>query len=127
MEMGLPTEEPLQPDKPVKPVKPARHPDPDGEAWHAEARGRWRRAEQLRPDDPIAAFEPPALPSWSAPAHVRRELFGRYVVDRDTGVAHDVTHALETCGVDGIHRATFYHFESELPADELVDCACMEA
>lgn len=108
-------------------AKRKRHPDPDGEAWHAEARGRWRRAEELVPEEPITAYDAPALPAWSAPTHVRRELFGRYLVDRDTRTVHDVQHALEECGVDAIRNASFYHFESELPADELVDCACMGA
>jgi hypothetical protein len=126
MDMEQPTDE-LGLDQPVKPVKRARRPDLDGEAWNAEARGRWRRAEELVPDQPITAYDAPALPAWSAPAHVRRELFGRYLADRDTGVVHDVEHALEDCGVDAIVNATFYHFEIELPADEFVDCACMGA
>lgn len=127
MEMELPIEEPTQPEQPVRPARPQRRPDPAGQAWHAEARGRWRRAEELAPEDPVSAFTAPALPAWSGPAHVRRELFGRYVVDRETGTVHDVQHALEECGVDAIRNATFYHFESELPANDLVDCVCMGA
>ena len=115
---------------PVKPLKPRqrRREDPAGTAWHAEAGKRWRRAEELAPDEPQRVFDAPALPAWSAPAHVKRELLGRYLVDRDTSVVHDVSAALETCQVDGIRNGTFYHFETELPAgDELVDCACMGA
>jgi hypothetical protein len=125
--MEQPIEEPGQPEQPLKPERPARRPDPDGKAWHAEARGRWRWAEELVPEAPFEVYDAPTLPAWSAPAHVRRELFGRYVVDRDSGFVHDVQHALEECGVDAIRNATFVHFESELPADELVDCACMGA
>lgn len=132
MDMDQPAEEllepeaPVQPDKPIKPERPKRRPDPVGEAWHDEARGRWRRAEELVPEEPFTAYDALALPAWSAPAHVKRELFGRYLLDRDGGVVHDVEHAPETCAIDAIRNATFYHFESELP-DELVDCACMGA
>lgn len=98
--------------------------DPAGEAWQAEARARWAKAEAANPDEPITAYTAPPLPKWSAPAHVKRELYGRYLVDRDTGVVHDVQHALESCQLDGIRHGTFYHFEPELPV-ELVDCACM--
>ena len=107
-------------------AKRKHRPDPDGEAWHAEARGRWRQAEEILPESPFEAYDAPALPAWSGPAHVKRQLFGRYVVDRDTGIGHDVQHALEECAVDGIRNATFYHFEAELPGD-VIDCACMEA
>ena len=125
MDMEQPIEE-LAADQPVKPVKPKRHPDHDGEAWHAQARGRWRRAEELVPEAPLEVYDAPALPAWSAPGHVKRELFGRYIVERDTGIAHDVQHALAECGLDAIRNATFYHFEVELPGD-VIDCACMEA
>ena len=90
MDMDQPAEEllepeaPAQPEQPVKPERPKRRPDPEGVAWLEEARGRWRRAEELLPDEPISAYDAPALPSWSAAAHVHRELFGRYLVDRDT-------------------------------------------
>jgi hypothetical protein len=131
MDMDQPAEEllepeaPVQPEAPVKPERPKRRPDPAGQAWHRDAGHRWARAAELVPDDPLSVYDPVPLPAWTAAAHVHRELFGRYVADRDTGVVHDVQHALEECGVDAIRNATFYHFESELP-DELVDCACME-
>ena len=57
-----------------------------------------------------------------------RELLGRYLHDRDTGLVHDMAHALESCGIDGIRNGTFVHFapelEGALPAD-VVDCTCM--
>ncbi len=52
--------------------------DPDGEAWHHEARHRWAEAELADPETPLLAYEAPALPAWpeKAPAHVTRELLG---------------------------------------------------
>jgi len=115
------------PAQALRAERPRRlHADPDGEAWHASARGRWAEAVAVNPEAPFEAYDAPPLPAWSAAAHVRRELFGRYLVDRDTGVVHDVQHALEGCAVDAIRNATFFHFETELPGD-VVDCACMEA
>lgn len=129
MDMEQPIDDPQAPASPesqVQRAEPKRRADPHGEAWHAEARGRWRRAQEIAPEAPLEAYDAPALPAWSGPAHVRRELFGRYVVDRDTSIVHDVPHALEECAVDAIRSATFYHFEAELPGD-VIDCACMEA
>lgn len=110
-------------------TKGGRRPDPDGEAWQAEARGRWQRASNRarrvgRDSAPIEFFEAPPLPAWTAPPHVTRELLGRYLLDRDTNVVHDVAHALPACEVDAIRNGTFYHFETELPGDA-IDCTCM--
>ncbi|HEY5276115.1 MAG TPA: hypothetical protein VIK38_06200 [Coriobacteriia bacterium] len=91
--------------------------DPAGEAWHAEARARWAKAEAADPETPIAAYDAPPLPKWFAPAHVKRELLGRFLLDRDTGVLHDVSAATEGCRVDAIRNGTFFHFASELPPD----------
>ena len=130
MDMDEPAEDllepaaPARPDKPVKPERPKRRPDPAGQAWHREAGHRWARAVELVPADPLSVYDPIPLPAWSAPGHVKRELFGRYLVERDTGIVHDVEHAAEACEIDGIRDGTFYPFETELP-DELVDCACM--
>lgn len=113
----------------TKPKGRAAIHDPAGEAWHADARARRSKAEATDPETPIAAYTAPPLPAWSAPAHVKRELLGRFLLDRDQGVLHDVSHALESCGIDTIHNATFVHFASELgtlPADAR-DCACMGA
>lgn len=99
------------------PTKPKPKPpiaDPAGEQWHAQARERWVAAEVADPEAPILAYDPPPLPAWSAPAHVTRELLGRFLVDRDTGVLHDVSAATEGCAVDAIRNGTFFHFASEL-------------
>ena len=124
--MEQPIVEPEQPAKPDKPTRPKRRPDPAGQAWHGEAGQRWARAEELVPEDPLSVYEPLPLPSWTAPGHVKCQLFGRYLAERDTRVVHDVENAVESCAIDAISDGTFYHFESELP-DELVDCACMGA
>ena len=110
-------------------TKGGRRPDPDGEAWQAEARGRWQRASnrarRAGGDFTVMDFyADPPLPTWAAPPHVKRELLGRYLLDRDTNVVHDVAHALPACAVDAIANGTFIHFASELPADA-TDCTCM--
>ena len=95
--------------------------DPDGEAWHAEARARWDAAE-----GDIERYDAPPLPSWSASPHVTRELFGRFLLDRDASVLHDVTAATEGCRLDAIANGTFVHFASELAAAitaDTLDCA----
>ena len=100
----------------TKPPKPIH--DPDGEAWHAEAAKRWDAAVAMNPDAPLAAYEPHPLPDFAAgaPAHITREVLGRFLEDRDTGTLHDVYAATEACGVDGIRNGTWYHFGSECPA-----------
>lgn len=81
--------------------------DHDEVAWRAEHK---RRAESEE-----VYHEAPPLPTWSAPAHVKRELLGRFLEDRETGVIHDVQHATVACDVDAIRNGTFYHFLSEIP------------
>ena len=117
------------PTKTKVPRGNTRRPDPAGEAWQAEASGRWQRAANRARRaggdfTPGEFYEAPALPAFTAPAHVTRELLGRYLHDRDSGLLHDTAHALEACGLDGIRNATFIHFAHELPVD-VVDCACM--
>jgi len=107
-----------------------RRPDPDGPAWHEAARASWEAAVATAASaEELAEHVAPALPEWTAPAFVKRELFGRYLVDRDTGLVHDVRFALESCELDGIVNATFYHFELELEhtADVggVIDHECM--
>lgn len=111
----------------TKPKGRAAIHDPAGEAWHAEAGARWKEAEATDPETPFAAYDAPALPAWSAPAHVKRELFGRFLLDRDTGVLHDVSAATEGCAVDAIRNGTFTHFASELSGDERRCTLCMGA
>jgi len=93
--------------------------DPDGEAWHGEAKARWAAAELADPETPLTAYQAPPLPAWSAkaPAHVTRELLGRFLQDRDTRIVHDVYAARSECAVDAIRNGTFFHFWSEVVAD----------
>ena len=72
----------------------------------------------------LGSYRSPDFPKWTGSSHVKRELLGRYIEDRSTGLVHDVEHATEFCGIDGIVNATFYHFELELP-DHLTDDSCM--
>ena len=96
--------------------------DPDGEKWHAEALARWTAAEAADPETPFMAYQAPALPDWSgkAPAHVTRVLLGRFLQDRDTRVVHDMYQATPECAVDAIRNGTFFHFWSEVVADNSV-------
>ena len=61
-------------------------------------------------------------PDWSekAPSHIARELLGRFLQDRDTRVVHDVYRATTHCAVDAIRNGTFFHFWSEVVADNSV-------
>ena len=109
-----------------------RRPDPEGEAWQAEAARRWDRAEQeatFTGDVPVRYYDPVPLPVFVGASHVTRQLFGRYLHDRDRNVVHDVTFARESCGIDAIRNGTFIHFASELDAElppGVLDCSCME-
>ena len=96
--------------------------DPDGEAWHHDARQRWAEAELADPEAPLLAYQAPALPAWpeKAPAHIKRELLGRFLQDRDTRVVHDVYRATPECAIDAIRDGTFFHFWSEVIADDSV-------
>jgi hypothetical protein len=111
---------------PEVPPTPALHAakvdDPDGEAWHGQARRRWAAAEVADPEDPITSYTAPALPDWSAkaPAYVTRELLGRFLQDRESRVVHDVYQATLECAVDAIRNGTFFHFWSEVVADTSV-------
>jgi hypothetical protein len=96
--------------------------DPDGVAWHGEARQRWAEAELADPETPFMPYVGPALPDWSAqaPAHVTREILGRFLQDRGTKVVHDVYAAKPECLIDAICNGTFFHFWSEVVADTSV-------
>lgn len=103
--------------------------DPDGESWHAEASRRWASAEDLGTALGVPAFEvydPVPLPDFGAQrsAYVSREVLGRFVQERSTGIVHDVTTATQACNVDGIPDATFYHFWSEVVASLGDDVPC---
>ncbi len=79
-------------------------------------------AELADPETATTAYQAPALPAWSAnaPAHVTRELLGRFLHDRDSRVVHDVYRATPDCGVDAIRNGTFFHFWSEVVADTTI-------
>lgn len=64
----------------------------------------------------------PSLPDFraDAPAHVRREILGRFLQDRDTRIVHDVNQATPECAVDAIRNGTFFHFWLEVVADTRV-------
>ena len=96
--------------------------DPDGQEWHRKAGARWSAAERADPETPFMAYQAPAFPVWSeqAPAHVTRELLGRFLRDRDTRIVHDVYRATPECAVDAIRNGTFFHFWSEVVADASV-------
>ncbi len=96
--------------------------DQGGEDWHRESRLRWSAAEEADPETPILAYDAPAFPDWStqAPAHVTREVFGRFLQDRDTRTVHDVYRATPECAVDAVRNGTFFHFWSEVVAETSV-------
>ena len=103
----------------------SRRPDPEGEAWQAEAAQRWRQAEHRARNaggdfTPIEFYDPPALPVWSAPEGLRRAVLGQYLHDRETDVMHRVATAAD-CDLDAVKSATFYHFAAEC---EDVGIAC---
>ncbi len=108
--------------EPTTALRAAKVDDPDGEAWHGEARVRWAAAELADPETPSISYRAPTLPDWSAKAstHVTRELLGRFLQDRDTRVVHDVYRATPACAVDAIRNGTFFHFWWELVADSSI-------
>lgn len=124
--------------------------DPDEDSWRAAYReaDEHNRAELRRYQRDLAAArrgnrsarrarvalpdlrEAPRLPDFGArrAPHVRRELLGRYLHDRDANVVHDCYAATETCAIDDIVNGTFIHFGGELAAalpDDTTACACM--
>lgn|SRR5512139_3001773 len=105
--------------------------DPDGPAWHGRAKAKWDAAEDLARvlgADALDMYDPEPLPDFraGAPAHVKRpDVFGRFLVDRDTLVVHDVYAAKPECAIDEIRNGTFYHFLSELleTLEEEIPCS----
>ena len=118
-EVSMATKMKIPEKQPTTTLHAARVDDPDGEAWHGEARRRWAEAKLADPETPFTAYQAPPLPAWSAkaPAHVTRELLGRFLQDRDTRIVHDVYAARPECAVDAIRNGTFFHFWSEVVAD----------
>lgn len=85
--------------------------DPEGEAWQRRADAAWQR---YGADARAYRRHSPPLPQWPAAPCVTRELQGRFLLDRDTGVLHDALYAVEACGIDGIINAAWMHFAHEL-------------
>jgi hypothetical protein len=87
-----------------------KHSDPFEGPWFAAAAKAWEAAE-----GDITRYSGPPLPAWERPAHVKREILGHYLEDRDAKVVHSVRHATAACDLDGIKNGTFYHFLREVP------------
>lgn len=100
--------------------------DPDGEAWHALARGRWDEAVAKAKDGRPEGWDAPDLPRFqeNVAASVTREVFGRFLQDRDTGIVHDCYAATPDCRVDEIPNGTFFHFWSEVLENVQEDLPC---
>lgn len=94
-------------------IRAATVEDPQADAWFAAAEAAWAEADQ---------YEPPPLPAWPVPAHVTREVFGRFLLDRDALVVHDAQAALVACDLDAIRNATWFHFWREVPDQAGVPC-----
>lgn len=103
--------------------------DPAGQEWQAKADEAWAvavgKAEQVDdPEQPAAFFyDAPPMPDFNKakPKHVKRDLYGRYLENRETNVVHDCHSAKPSCRLDTIANGTFYHFGHEVP-DELQPC-----
>jgi len=108
--------------------------DKAGVEWIRTASGKWTAAQKRADAEGgivLDYYAPDPLPDFtaSAPAHVHRQLLGRFLVNRDTLVVHDCYRATEECGIDGIVNGTFYHFWGELvdTAIEEIPCSyCLE-
>jgi len=110
-------------------IDTAKVQDPEGESWHREASSRWAAAEDLGTVLGVPAldlYDPVPLPDFGAQrsSYVSRDLLGRFLQERSTGIVHDCYAAVEACALDGIQDATFYHFWSEVGKDPEVDVPC---
>ena len=92
--------------------KPAYDPQ---KALQLLAEAGWKEWAAI--EDPDDVYHAPPLPKWTAPKHVKRELLGRFLEDRDAHLIHDAQAATEACNLDGIRNGTWYHFWSEVPDD----------
>lgn len=84
--------------------------DEAGVAWQAEADARWAASSEDAP------YQAPPLPTFPAPAFVKRAIMGRFLVDRDRKLVHDLSTATEACAIDAITRGSWVHFAHELGA-----------
>jgi hypothetical protein len=103
--------------------------DPDGISWREEASAAWTAATDqaaLQGGHPLDLYVPVPLPDFEAgkSSAVSREVLGRFVQDRESGIIHDVTVAVQSCEVDGIRQAMFFHFWEEVVADPTVEVPC---
>jgi hypothetical protein len=98
--------------------------DEIGLAWQAEADRAWAeiRATSSSTSEASARWltEGTPLPraTWRPPEGVvvARQIFGRFLYDREANVLHDVLGADDSCALDMIAAATFIHFGYELAA-----------
>jgi hypothetical protein len=95
--------------------------DPADAEWHNAAVAALAAAVLATPENPMAAYEAPPLPEWHAAVPVTRQLLGRFLQDRATGLVHDVQNAKESCALDTITQGTWFHFWSEIVANPTVD------
>lgn len=95
----------------AKPTRPAIA-DEAGAAWQAAADAAWIEA-----GGDIALYVAPPFPAWERPEHVTRDLYGRFLLDRERGILHDVASSTPECGIDAIGQGTFVHFAHELERD----------
>lgn len=98
--------------------------DPHGERWHRDAAAEWARASKPRARKPYQAPDLPDFGGQVDTSLVTREVLGRFIQDRDTGVVHDAYAATTECGIDVIRNGTWWHFWSEVAADPLRDVRC---
>ena len=87
--------------------------DPAGEDWHTKAGKAYE-----------AGKPPPALPKFKATKAVGRDVYGRFLQDRDTGIVHDASKAKAACDLDAIANGTWFHFWAEVLQDPTVDVPC---
>lgn len=115
----------------AKAVKEAKVDDAVGVEWRAKAESRWNGYMDAAEGDAQVAHaawheHPEPLPDFAAlrPPHVTRDVFGRFLQERGTGIVHDVSKATPECNIDGIANGTFYHFWSEVVAAVGDDIPC---
>jgi len=114
-------------------VKDATVTDPAGIEWAARASSRWTGYVDAAEGDMRAAVRawaehPEPLPDFAAlrSAHVTRDVFGRFVLDRDTGTLHDIANATAACNIDSVHNGTYFHFWHEAQEHAGDDNPCAE-
>ena len=105
--------------------------DPAGVEWHRKANARWAGFMEAAEGDAQRAeaawaTDPEPLPDFDAGTspHVTRPALGRFMQQRSTGIVHDLYNATEACAVDAIPDPTYFHFWSEVVADQTIDSPC---